>query len=335
MRIGCGCVRLGSASATTTSREQIRLVHEAIESGVDVFDTADAYGNGASERLLGTALTGRRERVTISTKGGYVFRERSALEQRLRRVAARTVSAVPRAGPTSSGPSPTVEGRTAGAYGAQDFSARHLRSALHTSLRRLQTDHVDVYQLHGPPEQVTDVLSELDDLVREGTVGRFGVGAETVSSAASWAEHPAVGVVQLPVGILDRDAEATIAAADRAHSSGRPEFWARGVLGGGILAAAMFADHADATSDTSPVAGHPKADLVAQLRRIADGAGMALDELAIRWMRHVPDVGVVLFGISSIDHLRRNVALAARGPLPDDVAHAVDRLGRPHTENGR
>ena len=74
-RLGFGCVRLGSASGDSSWRSDVQLVRAAVDAGVTLFDTADAYGHGASERILGKALRARREDVQIATKVGYRFAE--------------------------------------------------------------------------------------------------------------------------------------------------------------------------------------------------------------------------------------------------------------------
>ena len=95
VRVGLGCVNLGSSTGTS-ERAGVRLVHAALDAGITLFDTADAYGAGASERVLGRALRGRREGVEIATKGGYCFEQRSMLEQRVRRLAAPAIAGLRR-----------------------------------------------------------------------------------------------------------------------------------------------------------------------------------------------------------------------------------------------
>src|SRR4051812_37458985 len=99
MRLGFGCVGLGSAGGGRSVRRDVHLVREALDLGVGTFDTADVYGTGASERTLGRALRGRRDEASTATKGGYAFRERTAVEQSLRRVASRTRGRLPRSAP--------------------------------------------------------------------------------------------------------------------------------------------------------------------------------------------------------------------------------------------
>jgi D-threo-aldose 1-dehydrogenase len=310
MKIGFGCVKLGSASSSATLREQIRVVHAAIDSGVMHFDTADVYGSGASERVLGQALKGHRNVVTVSTKGGYVFRPRTRYEQYARRFVGRLGRLIDQASRPMFGGATRTDSH--GSYEVQDFSPARLRMAVEASLRRLSTDYVDVYQLHGPPDVFPEVFEALSDLRCAGVVLRFGVGAESVSSAAAWTGAKGLDVLQLPFGLLDP--QATTDVFDSARSSGN-EIWARGVYGGGLLAAA--------SRDLNSVVGHPKYDVIAAVLRIAQEAGMGVDELAVRWVLGHPDVATMLVGVSSIEHLHRNVTLADLPPLPDDVCAAL------------
>ncbi len=209
MQVGCGCVNLGSASNTASTSEQIKLVRTAIDLGVTVFDTADAYGNGSSERLLGRALADRRQHVTISTKAGYVFRPRSSYEQRARRIAAtvqRAVTAARARIASTDGDAPIGTSGPGGSYQQQDFSPAHITAAVEASVQRLGTDYVDVLQLHGPVVFVPGLLDELQGLRERGLVRRFGVGSESVESAREWVGAANLDVIQLPFGVLDPEA---------------------------------------------------------------------------------------------------------------------------------
>src|SRR5579859_5922908 len=120
---GLGCVNLGSMRG----RSGFRLVHQALDLGVRFFDTADAYGAGASERVIGAALRGRRDQAFVATKAGYVFRERTAPEHAARRLAGPMIRRVGRWTRQRSATSPPAGSP---GYASQDFSARHLRTAL-------------------------------------------------------------------------------------------------------------------------------------------------------------------------------------------------------------
>ena len=313
MRIGCGCVNLGSASSSGSWDDHVRLLRMALDAGVTLLDTADAYSGGLSERIIAQAVRGRRHEVTIATKGGYVFRERSRGEQQLRRIVSRSRSR--RAAPVVT----TGHARSASNYAEQDFSPTSLRRSLEASLRRLDVDHIDVYQLHGPDTLPVEAIEELVRARDAGKIGRIGVGAESVTSAGEAKRHEDIGVVQLPFGILDTEALSVF----RDDSTGRtPSFWARGVLGGGVLAAAM--------TGTSMLDHHPKRGLVLELQEIAEDAAIQVDELALRWVAGHPEITSTMVGISSPDHLHRNIDLAARGPLDSEVAAAVAAAHQRH-----
>lgn len=306
MQIGMGCVNVGSASGVSTTAGDVRLVQEAIDLGVAVFDTADVYGGGASERILGRAVRGRRADVVIATKAGYVFRERSGLERRLRAVAAPVARRVRRAGGEAGQRAP---GGTS--YASQDFSPSSLRAAIDASLRRLDTDYLDVVQLHGPHERLPDLLASLSDVVTSGKVRRLGVGAESIADAEQWSTVTGLDVLQVPFGVLDPGAAGVLAAVAERGVEG----WARGVLGGGLLAAAMAGD--------PDVRGDPKWPVIADLQRVAKEAGTDLVRLAMGYVRANAAVHTVLVGTSSPEHLRRNVGLFESAQLDAETSAAV------------
>lgn len=312
-RIGCGCAQLGSATNRAPARSQIRLVHQAIDMGCTVFDTSDAYGAGSSERMLGRAIRGRRDEVTIATKGGYVVRERSAVEQRLRRGAAKVRTALPRRDvPPTGGRSYDPLGTDAGARMAQDFSPAHLVTAVEGSLRRLIVDHIDVYQLHGASTCSDDAMAALLALRDAGKIGAIGLGAETYAAVEASMQVPELDLVQLPFGLLDP--EPLEGLFDHLGRAGRT-VWIRGVLGGGLFARAM--------TSLDLVRDHPKSARIRAFQRLAQQYGMPLDELAIRWACSVASPNVLLVGMSSESHLARNLAHARAAPLPGDLSVAV------------
>jgi aryl-alcohol dehydrogenase-like predicted oxidoreductase len=293
MRLGLGCVGLGSASGAGW-RHDVRLVEEAVDQGVYVFDTADAYGGGMSERVLGRALRRRRAEVVIATKVGYRFRERSRGEQSMRRAVAPAFERLRRpADDSATGASPRLAG---GSYRDQDFSSPYLRQAVDGSLRRLGTEYVDVLQLHGPTRVCASLLDELRDLVVAGKVRSLGIGAESVEVAAQAVTTPEVEVVQLPFGVLDPDAGELFGNAAR-----RPEIWARGALGGGLLKAA--ASNADA------VRADPKWPRINALLELSRREGLMVDELAVGFVRASVEISSLLLGMTTSEHLRRNIAL--------------------------
>jgi aryl-alcohol dehydrogenase-like predicted oxidoreductase len=313
--IGLGCVKLGSVAAGHGWRASIRLVHEALDRGITFFDTADAYGSGTSEHVLGDALRGRRERVTVATKGGFCFDERSPLQRRVRVAAAPLMRLVRRLRVADADAAPPSG--SSSAYQSQDFSPAHLTGALEASLRRLRTDHVDVYQLHGPQRADQDAVAEWAmAMVASGKFGKLGIGAESAAQALEWQGCDAVTAVQLPYGILDP--EAATAAIPELHRSGRTVI-VRGALGAGLVG-----------GSPPPWLDPAKATTLRDLRALSEQIGLDVIDLAIAFVRVRADVEVIVAGVSSPAHLSALIRAAAE-PLPaPDVQRALQRIATTH-----
>jgi aryl-alcohol dehydrogenase-like predicted oxidoreductase len=313
--LGLGCVRLGSIAAGQSWRDSVRLVHHALDHGVTYFDTADSYGAGASETLLGTALRGRRSGVTVATKGGYLFTPRSPAQLRLRSVAARALGEVRRRRGRSPITSKSPSTASPAESPRQDFSPAYLTKALDASLRRLATDHVDVYQLHGPrsadPDQVAAWSTEM---IASGRINRLGVGAESLDQVHAWSDVAAVASVQLPFGILDPEAGDELIPS--LHERGRAVV-ARGVLGAGLLA------------DPALLGDDRRRSMVADFERLGERCGVSLVQLALWFVRMRQDVDVVLVGASSAAHLDELRRIPAEPP-DASTAEQIDDIVRRH-----
>ena len=314
-RLGFGCVKLGSSSAASSGAAGKRLIRAAVHSGVTFFDTADAYGSGTSERILGSALRSDRGNVFVATKGGYLFRDRSRIERVARRLLG-PVLARRRPASFDSATRPGLAIRTQ--YEAQDFTPGYLRRAVEASLRRLHTDYIDLYQLHGPPSLCNDDTLELmDELVRAGKIREFGVGLEHLENTSAWLQVRSVGSVQLPFGILDPEARSMFSAAQRADVN----LIARGVFGSGLFNQAHSrpgSEHHDPNN--------AKRDLVDAIRLLADEAGVLPHQVAVWWVLAQPAITTMLIGVNSLDHLRSAVSYATTPPPPDGLLTSVDEL---------
>lgn len=193
--IGLGCGRLGSMMAGQTQSEMLGLIKGARDLGVSVFDTANIYGQGRSESLLGAALKGDND-VCIVTKAGQVF----PLKQRL---------LAPLRGPASlilkrsSGMKAGLKAvRTQGL--PRDFRPERLRQALTASLRRLRRDRVEIFLLHSPRmEHLADgaALDALAEFKRSGLAGMVGVSCDDADVLAAVCRDPRVEVVEAPFGV--------------------------------------------------------------------------------------------------------------------------------------
>ncbi|MEU6780135.1 aldo/keto reductase [Nonomuraea angiospora] len=272
-----------------------RMLDHALDAGVTGVDTANGYAGGAAEEILGELLGGRRDRVVLATKAGI--------------------------------PHPD-----AGEHAP--LSPAGLRAALEGSLRRLRTDHVDLFYLHQPDRAtpLEDTLATVAELKDEGKIGSLGV-----SNYAAWqiaGIDPSPVVAQQLYNLLARRIEDEY--AEFAVTRGLRTM-VYNPLGGGLLTGRHRFDRAPdggRFGDSRLAEMYRKrywdADLfkaVEALDAIALEAGLPLADLSLRWLAGKPVVNAVLLGASSLDHLRANLAALADGPLPADVAAACDAVG--------
>lgn len=324
-RLGLGCNTLGSIRAGGIGAS-VRTVQHAFDQGITFFDTADAYGDGCSERVLGQAITGRREAVTVATKAGYRFSERSALKRTLRQFAGPVLARLQARSKVPSGAS--VAHTTSPTYAQQDFSVKYLSDALDGSLRRLRTDYIDVFQLHGPKSVCnSDLPVFMQDRIRAGKIRGFGVGLESLVHAMEWLAVDGLTHIQIPFGILDPQAGRTL--IDAAHNRGVA------VIARGIFAAGLLADISpEAELQLDPVQRQHRL----AVREIAMSAGLHPLGLAAWYVRRTAGVNTVLIGVSSIVHLDDNLkhldTTAVSDEVLDRVSTSIDAYLQALTDRG-
>jgi aryl-alcohol dehydrogenase-like predicted oxidoreductase len=279
----------------------VRVVHAAIDHGITLFDTADVYGAGDSERYLGAAVKGRRNRVLVATK----FR-------------------------SSMGNGPYDQGG----------SRLYIRRAVEASLRRLGTDYIDLYQMHGPDPDtpIEETLSTLDDLVREGTVRYIGSSnfAGWQIADAGWTARverwtPFVSA-QNRYSLLDRAVEREVIPACRRFGVGMIPY---SPLASGMLTG-KYRRGQEPPSGTR-LAGSPRADrflndanfdVVESLERFARERDLTLLQIAIGGLAAQPEVASVIAGATSPEQVAANVESGSWQPSPEDLAE-IDRLAPP------
>ena len=194
--LGLGCMGMSEFYGPTDDRESVATIHRALELGVTFFDTAEVYGPYTNETLVGRALAGRRNRVVIATKFGW-----------------------------------EIEGKKRGGL---DSRPAHIREAVEGSLRRLQTDHIDLLYQHrvDPEVPIEDVVGTMADLVTEGKARFLGLseaGVDTIRRAH--AEHP-ISALQSEYSLWERNLEADVMPALRELGIGLVPF---SPLGRGFL----------------------------------------------------------------------------------------------------
>ncbi len=289
-----------------SDEQAIALIHRALDRGVTFFDTADTYGDGRGETLLARAIAGRRDDVVIGTKFGYDPSQQS--------------------GPRGQQELP------------QDWSPAFVRAACEASLRRLETDRIDCWQLHNPKMDAIerdDLWQTLDDLRREGKVVSYGV---TLGPRIGWRDEGLralherrVPSIQIIHNLLEQEPGADLVAAARTtgasvmvrvpHSSG--------LLEGHFTTETTFepGDHRRHRSREWLVEGVQK---VERLRFLEAGGRRTLGQAALRWLLADPTIASTLPNIYDAAQLDE---FAAASDVPDLTPDELRRCEELYASN--
>ena len=283
--------------------ESIRIIHRALDAGINLIDTADVYSRGESEKIVGEALLDRRADVVLATKARMPM-----------------------------GDEPNHQGA----------SRRWLVRALEDSLRRLSTDYVDVYQIQRPdPEtDIEETLSALTDLQRAGKIRAFGTSSLPASDIirAHWvSERRGLGRLrteQPAYSILNRGIEREVLPVAQEFGMGTL-VWSP--LGGGLLTGryrkGQQADTHRSQFGFQHLKDDRRLDVVEQLIPLAGEAGMPLTHLAMAFVLAHPGVTSALIGPRTMAHLEDLLA-GADTALDDDLLDRIDKIVPPGTDIG-
>jgi aryl-alcohol dehydrogenase-like predicted oxidoreductase len=281
--------------------ESVRIIHRALDAGINFVDTADAYSRGESEEIVGKALKGRRDSVVLATKAHLPM-----------------------------GDDPNQQGN----------SRRWLTRALEDSLRRLGTDHVDLFQVHrpAPDTDVEETLAALTDLVRAGKVRAIGSSTFPASDIveAQWvAERRGLlrfRTEQPPYSILDRGIEREVLPVCERYGMGTLVY---SPLAGGMLTGryrkGQEADTHRATYGFRHMRDERRLDAVEQLLVVADKAGIPLTHLAMAFAIAHPGVTSAILGPRTMEQLDDLLA-GAETTLTDDILDEIDAIVPPGTD---
>lgn len=281
--------------------ESIRAIHRALDLGVTFFDTADVYGAGHSERVLGRALADRRDRVVIATKFGNMFDEDTR--------------------------------QTKGGNGSPGY----VRQACEASLRRLNTDYIDLYQFHlndFDPEGGAAVRDALETLVDEGKIRAYGWSTDFTDRARVFAQGPRCAAIQHDMNVI-MDAAPMVALCEvlELASINRGPL-AMGLLTGKYTAQSRLADN-DVRGEKSPPwmryfqDGKPSPvwlGKVEAIREVLTSGGRTLAQGALAWFWARSPQTIPIPGFKTVTQVEENSKALALGPLTADQVRVIDTI---------
>ena len=295
-----GALALGTSIGNPDQDDSIRIIHKALDAGINFIDTADAYGE--SEVIVGRALKGRRDSVVLATKFGR-----------------------------PAGKDPNQQGA----------SRRWVMTAVENSLRRLQTDHIDLYQVHRPDPgtDIEETLAALGDLIRSGKVRAIGTSAMPASDIveAQWvAERRGLQrfrTDQPPYSILSRGIEREVLPVAQRYGMG--------ILVWGPLAQGMLTGRARKGQQTDlrratlfkAFSDERRLDAVEQIIPLAEEAGLPMTHLALAFAIAHPGVTSAIIGPHTMEQLDDLLA-SANVTLTDEILDRIDEIVPPGTDVG-
>ena len=296
--ISFGAWAIGGAWGDVDDKESIAALHTALDGGVNFFDTADVYGDGRSERLLAKLKKERREKFHVATKAG----------------------------------------RRLNPHTAEGYNRANLTGFVERSLNNLETDTLDLLQLHCPPTEVyylPEVFGILDELIKAGKLRHYGVSVEKVEEALKAIEFPNVQSVQIIFNIFRQRPADLFFEQARKRKVG---ILARVPLASGMLSGKFTRDSKFAEDDHRNFNRHGEAfdrgetfsgvDYETGLRAVEELKQLApenatLAQLALRWILEFPAVTCAIPGAKRPAQVEENLAASNLPPLSQDVMQKI------------
>jgi aryl-alcohol dehydrogenase-like predicted oxidoreductase len=299
--ISFGTWAIGSAWGDVNDRESIAALNRAVDLGVNFFDTADVYGDGRSERLLAQLKRDRKEEIIIATKAGR-----------------------------------RLNPHVAGAY-----TGENITDFIERSLQNLETNTIDLLQLHCPPTEVyyyPELFGSLDDLILQGKIRNYGVSVERVEEGIKALEYKNVQSVQIIFNIFrQRPAEMFFDMAKKREVG----ILARVPLASGMLSGKMTAETQFSQNDHRAYNRHGESfdrgetfsgvdyptglQAVEELRALVP-EGMTMAQFALRWVLMFDAVTCAIPGAKRPSQVEENTSAGDLPPLSDETMHAVRKL---------
>lgn len=278
--VGLGCWQLGGHGwGKTDKTEMVKAVHKAIDSGINFFDTAPAYGLGHSEEMLGRSLGAKRKNVIIATKAGFSWKKNETFK------------------------------------GFIDNSPANIYREIDMSLKRLKTDYVDLYQIHWPDPNtpIEDTLFAMEKLKESGKIRAIGCcnfPLELLKEALKYGE---VKTIQIPYNLIDRKVEKDLLPFYKENRIGVLAYSpiARGLLTGKYDEDTKFEldDHRSRNGDKYfyGEALLKNLEVLEKVRLIARRLNKTPAQIALRWVLENPCVTTAIFGAKNVAQVEENI----------------------------
>ena len=276
----------------TAKEDAIKIVHAALDGGINFLDTANIYTKGSCETILGEALEGRRDKVILATKVG---------------------------GPAWEGP----DGRGNG--------QKHVLASVEKSLERLRTDYIDIFYYHFPDHKTPfeEMIETMNILIKQGKIRYWGVSNFAAWELCSLVEKAKAAGLKAPVitqsvyNMLTRGADEELIPFIKEYNIGLAPY---NPLAAGLLTGKHSREKAVENTRFALEKGYrmrywkdQNFDAVDMLADVAREAGISLLELAVRWLMSEPAITAPIIGVSRMEQLLQNGSLVEKGPLPEDL----------------
>lgn len=273
--ISLGCMSLG-----TDHRANERMLHSAVDLGINYFDTADLYDSGANEESIGKALKGKRDKLIIATKVGNQL---------------------------------SADGKS------WDWnpSKRYIKESVHHSLKRLQTDYIDLYQLHGGTldDPIEETIEAFEELKQEGHIRYYGISSIRPNTIREWIKRSDLVSIMTQYSLLDRRPEEWTLKQLEQHNVG---VIVRGAVAKGFLI----------SKEPMGILGHAEEQIKTFQEKLAAWSTPESSpaHLALKFALSHPAVTSIAVGASSQQQLEENVAAGVNPELPEDLLENLKAL---------
>ncbi|MBT4512997.1 MAG: aldo/keto reductase [Chloroflexi bacterium] len=276
-RIGFGCWQLGGHGwGNVSEQEMVYAVHKAIDLGINLFDTAPVYGLGHSEELLGKTLGAKRKDVIIATKLGLTWKKDGTFRK------------------------------------FNDCSQRNIEREINMSLKRLQTDYVDLYQIHWPDPNtpIEETFFALEKLRQEGKVRHFGCCNFNLELLKKASKYGQIETLQLRYNLIERRAERALMPFCISNGISVISYssLADGLLSGKYTSNSIFGtdDHRSHDQYFTKESLSENMIFVEKVKLVAKHLSKTPSQIALRWVLENPAVTTALVGIKSVSQIEEN-----------------------------